>query len=330
MNGITLVTLVVTVIVLLILLDVSLTMANHLIIEKSVTAATQTIEASLQEKIEIAWMEAEIDYWENEKSIFDMSKEEYCRKQLIKNLAQLNEFDIKEENNCIKIRYQNKEYEFYITSEGKVSCTQLLKGNVKPGDYIEYPVEYKDVYTDKTYTATNGWRVLDDGVMKGTTGKVRIISAQVPYKWSYTPIKYQTSQEAINDLVNNFENVVLENNCGEAEEFVKGSIFKVEGIAEKVTTLTSEDLNYAYNEMQQTNRAPDDISSLSEKNDLFYFATGFYWLRTISKQNDKNIYYVRNGIIEEDYNSRMGIRPVIELKEDLKGIIDKNVWKIIK
>ena len=72
------------------------------------------------------------------------------------------------------------------------------------------------------------------------------------------------------------------------------------------------------------------ISSLSEKNDLFYFATGFYWLRTISKQNDKNIYYVRNGIIEEDYNSRMGIRPVIELKEDLKGIIDKNVWKIIK
>ncbi|MBO5413747.1 MAG: hypothetical protein J6A29_05640, partial [Clostridia bacterium] len=66
--------------------------------------------------------------------------------------------------------------------------------NIKIGDFIEYGIEYKDVYMDYTYSTTNGWRLLnyktdDEGK---TIYDVELISTGVPAKLFY----YSTSYSA--------------------------------------------------------------------------------------------------------------------------------------
>ena len=62
-KGITLIALAVTIIVLLILAGVTLIIADELIVDKAITASTKTIEASLQEKVEMALVDVETGYW---------------------------------------------------------------------------------------------------------------------------------------------------------------------------------------------------------------------------------------------------------------------------
>lgn len=214
-----------------------------------------------------------------------------------------------------------------VTSDGKVNLYYLLKGNVKVGDYVEYPIEYTDVYSNEYYTSITGWRVIDDGVMLGTSGNVRLVSTGIPAKWYYDSAIYKNNAEAVDVLRNDFENVNLIDN---AKKSIKGSNFKVSKIANQISAMSLSDLNYAYNSICNINRDADDISILDKKDDLLYIDNlqSYYWLATAQKNDTNNIYCINVGITTGFPIARMGIRPVIYLDENQTGILESNVWKL--
>ena len=95
--------------------------------------------------------------------------------------------------------------------------------------------------------------------------------------------------------------------------------------------MTISDLNYAYNAFYRANREPDDISPFNDKDDVFHIRDpGVYnWLATRNKDSDKSIYYLECSGIKDDYDLRLGIRPVIYLDEEQVGVKNSNVWKMI-
>lgn len=328
MQGITLVALVVTIVVLLILAGISLTIAKSLLIDKAIIASNVTLESSIKERIEMLWLESEASYLEK-KDNSTMSKQDYF-KQKLENQEDFTDIIIKEnedKNMETSFKYKNKEYTFIVSATGKANLIQYLKGNVKVGDYIAYPIEYDDVYSEKHYTAENGWRVIDDGVMEGTSGTVRIISTAVPAKWYYDlSNQYENSTVAIEELRNDFENLDL---TDKNVENIKGSYFMNAEIAEKITTITLSDLNHAYNAIYGTNRKSNDTTDLVHKDNLLYLKNIDYWLMTASSEEENKIYCVNNEKIIIDSDARMGIRPVISLKEKQTGICySNNVWKL--
>lgn len=331
-KGITIISLVITIIVLLILAGVSLTIANGLILDKAVAATSKTTESLLQEKIEIAWDECEISYYsDNPNQDINEYFNENFENILKKNVDDLEDLNIegsRKDGFYSNFKYKGKQYSYEISSVGIAKFGYLLKGNVKVGDYIEYPVEYNDVYTGEHYTARAGWRVLDDGVMEGTTGNVRIVSTYIPAKWYYNLEEYPNNQTAVNKLLDNFEDLELVDD--EIANSIRGSYFKVQSISEKVTILTLSDLNYAYNELYETNREAMDISNLSKNDGLFYIRDpgSYYWLATNNSDNDTDIYYMSNEGINSSLDLRLGIKPVIILKKNLTGVLNNNVWEI--
>ena len=88
-KGITLIALAVTIIVLLILAGITLIIANELIIDKVITASTKTIEASLQEKVEMALADVETGYWVELKKNPEIDKQEYFEREFPKSLQNL-------------------------------------------------------------------------------------------------------------------------------------------------------------------------------------------------------------------------------------------------
>lgn len=327
MKGITLIALIITVIVLLILASISLTIAKSLIIDKAIVASNMTLEESIKERIEMIWIECEASYVETTDN-HKISKQDYF-KQKLENEAGFTDIEMTEnEDKSIhtSFKYKNKEYTFIVSQTGKTNLVQYLKGNVKVGDYISYPIEYDDVYSEKHYTAENGWRVIDDGVMEGTSGTVRIVSAAVPAKWFYNlSEKYQNHAEAIDEVMNHFEDLDL---TDKNANNIKGSYFMDDEIAENITTLTLSDLNYAYNAIYGTKRKPDSRNDLEYKTDLFYLKNIDYWLMTANLEEDEKIYGVNNGEIISDSDTRMGIRPVISLKKNQTGVEHSNLWRI--
>lgn len=344
-NGISLVALVVTIIILLILGGITFMIVNHLIMDKAVAASAKTMESALLEKVEMAWMEAKAS------DLMNTEKSEKFQEAFVKNLKEVYQFEnitiLESENSVTKFTfiYQNQEFSFNVSSDGKASISAVhkiedgtnvskpLKGNVKIGDYVEYPIEYMDIYSEKQYTSTNGWRVIDDGIMEGTSGCVRIISTAIPAKWEYDPAIYENNEVAVNELLNHFEDitVVVGNLTNGAK--IKGNKFKDEKFASKISTLTLADLNQIYNHVYQTNRKLNDTSLLNnDEHELFYFRNYkmfYYWLATI-EENTNNIYTISDvNIQSEKAKSRLGIRPVIYLKEGLNGKLENNVWKII-
>lgn len=344
-KGITLIALVITIIILLILAGVTLIIANNLIIEKAIVAHNETTEAILQERIQLAWSETQVSYMENARNKGDINKSNYVKSNFAENLLKLEDFsevNITEGNDgniTVDFKYKNKSYSFLVTSAGKAEQLQLLKGNVKVGDYIEYPIEYCDMYTEEHYTAQNGWMVIDDGVMPGTSGVVRITSTNIPAKWYYASALYADNIAAEQALLNDFENLDLVHNAETAEaddlginQSIKGSYFKVSPIAQKVAALSISDLNYAYNAFYGANRASDDISTFGDKEDLFHIRDpgAYYWLATRNKNSTTNLHYITfYGIKEEAADMRLGVKPVIYLSENQVGILKSNVWKMI-
>lgn len=327
MKGITLIALTITIIVLLILVGVSLVIAKNLLIDKAIIASNVTIEEALKERVEMLWMEVEASYAEGKES-HKISKQDYFKEKL-ENEEDFTDVEMKEnedKNTHISFKYKNREYTFIVSSTGEANLVQYLKGNVKVGDYIAYPIEYNDVNSEKHYTAQNGWRVIDDGIMEGTSGTVRIVSSAIPAKWFYDLVdSYQNQAEAIGKLTNHFEDLDLtDKNAVD----IKGSCFMNHEIAEKITTLTLSDLNYAYNAIYGTNRVANDTTDLADKLGLFSIENADYWLMTANPEDNKKIYCVNNGKITSDSDTRMGIRPVISLKEDQTGSVYSNVWKI--
>lgn len=297
--------------------------ANNIILDKVILASSKTMEAMIKEQIEMNWMDIEASYLMEVKNNPNINKEEYFKEHFKLNDGTECKFDFKNQTVIVTVFYKNKSYQFIISQNGKATYITDLKGNVKVGDYIDYPVEYTDIYSQIHYTKENGWRVIDDGKMKGTTGQVRIISTGIPAKWYYDPEIFENGKVAVDALLNDFEQLELQSNSI--------SFFKVEPIAEKITTISLKDFNNAYNEIYNTKREANDISALQHKNELFYVGNkAYYWLATNSIENDKNIYFVAEEEIREDSDLRNGIRPVICLKENITGIFESGIWKIIE
>lgn len=205
----------------------------------------------------------------------------------------------------------------------------LLTGNVRVGDYIDYPIEYNDAYTNEHYTGVDGWRVIDDGVMDGTSGNVRIISSHIPAKFYYNLTTYNNVDNVINDLMNNFENQVFINDF--IGESILGNYFKYSNFAKSVTTLTLEDLNYAHNSLYGTERASNAITSLNESDDLFNIKKfpASYWIASKQQENDLDMYGMSQYFgIYTDSDVKLGIRPVVVLNDNLTYTKENDIWKI--
>lgn len=330
-SGITLIALVITIIVLLILAGIGITIAYNLLIDKAILASNETIEQSVQEQIKLAWNECEIAYYNDKINHPTINKNEYFNENLSKYLSENNDtknitIQINDEQSAnISYQYNNQQYTLKVVKNKKTNSVCLLKENVKVGDYIDYPVEYDDVYCDKHYTSENGWIVIDDGAMNGTSGNVKIMSTGIPAKWFYDVSQYESSNQVLEELNHNFENLNFANKAGKQE--IHGYSFKLEKIADKINILSLNELNSAYNKLYGTNRENDDISPLGEEDNIFNMHNEeiFYWL---SVENSNELYYINKNNIKSDYDVRMGIRPVISLKENITGTKQNQVWKI--
>lgn len=327
-TGITMVSLVVAIIVLLILAGVTFVILNEFLIDKIAIVSSKT-----EEKIEMAFIEVKTAY-ESEKETISMSKSEYFVRELKKSLERgdVEEVIISgeiEEGIRIGLRYHNQNYQFKMLANGELKLINPLLGNVKIGDYVEYPIQYVDIYSGKQYTSTDGWRVIDDGVMEGTSGTVKIISTGIPAKWFYDKMQYRNGDEALDILINHFEESIL---LDKGIESVNGSIFRIDKLTRKITILTLAEFNHAYNAVYKTNRTPADMSELANDEygllKLKMAEPYFYWLAT-KEEGTSKICCVAENRIYYDADIRIGIRPVITLEDDLNYKLENNVWKIM-
>ena len=190
----------------------------------------------------------------------------------------------------------------------------LLNKNVKVGDCVAYPVEYVDVYTKEFYSANNGWIVIDDG---SDSGNVRLISRGIPAKWFYEV----ENVDELNDFSKMEELKNHENNS------IKGESFVVDGMANKVTTLSLLELNHLCNKMYGTNRAEKDTNILDKDCKLFALddEDSYYWLATKSEKDSTKLYCVTYDSMESLKNIRLGVRPVIVLNKNLTGVLENGV-----
>ena len=97
------------------------------------------------------------------------------------------------ENGVLKITGVAKAEGIVITVSSlanNVSKTVTVKVKEAPlpiGEYVDYAVSYKDMYTDYVFSSTNGWRILDPGTPDGNGGYTgtKIVSTGVPAKVYY-------------------------------------------------------------------------------------------------------------------------------------------------
>ncbi len=331
-KGISLVALSVTIIVIMILLGIGIMISHNLLMDKVIAASNGTIESYLKEQIELALTSTQLTNWlEKSKHLNQILKEEL---EKVENVTNVEIEQLENKDLAITLSYQNRKYYFKVLDNRTVRLYNPLKGNVKIGDYINYPIEYTDVYSKKSYTSTNGWRVIDDGFMEGTTGYVKIISTGVPGKWYYNPTIYENNKMAINRIINDFENITLIDDVNGGIE-KQGKEFKVEEIASKITTLTLGDLNQVYNNFysHKPKRALNDTSDFEDEYELFKFDVFgyFYWLATEKENSKYGIYYMSCiGMQHIESKFEIGIRPVVYLKKGLEGELEDHVWKIKK
>lgn len=327
-KGITLIALVISIIVVLILTGIVVSISYQTVLGRSESAVTISLEEMLRERVEMALADCGISYIYGKYYEKDLSQVASFKEELKTELKSMIEAEnIEFDGNILKFTYKNGEYKFYIAEDKSVSVIYDLKENVRIGDYFEYPIEYIDVYSGKNYTATNGWVVIDDGVTQGTSGTLKLISKGIPAKWYYNMSSYSFNVDALNQLNNNFSQAQLFGNDG--MKFY-GSVF-LNDLANKAKTITLQELNFGYNAITKEKRTMDDTSKLNKMENIFYLEDvhAYYWLA--NNIDDTNTYYVNMGEILKDSDLRMGIRVVIELKDDLSSaILNSGVWKVIE
>ena len=236
--------------------------------------------------------------------------------------AELASEKITEASEKEEIDLENSDLQISKYSNGE----NTVKDIIKVGDYIEYPVEYNDAYTNTYYTATDGWRVIDDGVMNGTSGNVRIISSHIPVKFMYDPIKYNNKvNNVIDELINKFEEQDFDH--GFTANTISGSYFKVNNLAKSVTTLTLNDLNNAHNAMYSTQRESDSVVQINANDTLLAInqMAVVYWIAT---GNGLGMYSMSQYGIFADSDIKFGIRPVVVLNDNLTYTKENDIWKI--
>ena len=327
-NGITLVALAVTIVVILILAGVSVVIANESLIGRATKASKLNKEAYLKEQLEMASMSAKIETSQNVNIDFaDAIKTELSGNKDI-DVTDSSDTNAGEMGAIVKFKYEDSEYVAKISAnEGVFISNSDFYANVKIGDYVNYPVEYDDIFTSKHYTYQNGWIVIDDGKVSGS-GTVKIVSAGSPVKWYYDCTQYENNEQVVNMLINDFENLdVLPSST--SRDTVKANYFKNDNFATKVSSITLSDINYAYNKLNNQNRSLDSTEILKENNILFLkepIVT--YWLATPKSGSAQELYYFNDAEIFSDSDLRCGIRPVISLKAGLLGNYNDEVWTI--
>lgn len=349
-KGISLIALVITIIILLILAGVSIGMFRSSMIDRTELTVSKVSSTTIKEKVELVYADMQVSKYANDNVPFNLKN----------NLEKIDGIDnvriIQNENNnindnsentdrvvnnvpannlndgtYIEFDYNNDKYAFTIENNKIEELDIFLKGNVKVGDYINYPIEYDDVFSNVHYTGINGWRVIDDGVMTGTSGSVKIISSYIPAKFSYIPEDYSNNVDnAISDLINNFESKIFTNSSIGEQISIPGSYFNDGNFAKKVTTLTLEDLNYAHNSLYGTERESYSVTPLNGNDDLFSVSqmSILYWIASKQQGNDFDMYFMSQFGILTGSDTRLGIRPVIVLKDNLKGVKENGVWTI--
>lgn len=187
-NGITLIALVITIIVLLILAGVAINavVGDNGVIGKTQMSSEAHQKAELIERIQMEIAAKEVQKMAELDKITQSDIEEILKIYGIVN--------INEEDGTIKsFTPTGKNYEILIEEVYDGTLKNVVDvSTLEKGIFIEYDVEYADVYnSDYKYTTTNGWRLLDyktkgDGK---TLYDVELISTGVPaymyryYKW---------------------------------------------------------------------------------------------------------------------------------------------------
>ena len=198
---------------------------------------------------------------------------------------------------------------------------------LKIGEFVEYDVEYEDIYSYYNYNFTkkDGWRVLDNGRRNsdGSYKNVKLVSTGIPEKLSYEEFK---------------ENIMPNNK------------YKIEK-AEEIHNLTLEEMNKSIRFTGETlGRQIEDYSSTYESRGLF----GLGYLDLLDEKygyfNHNNVYYskwqefkyyvykdkqsyeyVGADANNEDYSKNSdecGIRIVVTLNSDVYYDANENIWKI--
>lgn len=176
-NGITLLALVITIIILLILAGVSISVlgGQNGIIKNATESKKQSEIGEIIDKVRIDIADEQI-----EKKNAGIASSE-LEKILNKYGNLTGEGTILD-----KILETEKGYEIPVKEiwSGTLVVEPL---NLQVGDYIKYNVTYTDVYTLYSFTAENGWRVLEPGTDNGdgTVTGLKLISTGIPVKLNY-------------------------------------------------------------------------------------------------------------------------------------------------
>ena len=188
-KGITLIVLVVTIIVLLILAGVAinLTIGNNGIFKRAGQATQEYTKSSEKEKIILALQGLSIDKVSGSNSE-DISGEK-LKNQLVNDGVSKENISVRDSSdNTIYVKFLDTGNQYEVDKNGNIkNSSQLLKDNVKIGDYIDYnpgeehieSLEEDNGYKDYVFNSSNDtkWRVWDIT----EDGKVRIISEDILY-----------------------------------------------------------------------------------------------------------------------------------------------------
>lgn len=233
------------------------------------------------------------------------------------------------------------------------------------GDYINYDVAYTDInvgYDFSSNTPEKAWRILDVGTknIDGTYSNVKIISTLVPAKLK-TDNYEGTQQPKYNyeDLTENFEQLEFsssgqyinpDNDIAKIEyyEIIKegqdvgeettGAIFKIDGIADKVTSLSRVELNKALGREINSSEIIRDKDPYYlfdlKQTDKFYYNTleNNHKVSVTLEEKNCGMLLLDSGKLSDlstGFNVILGVRPVVTLKSNIK-IEKENDYLVIK
>lgn len=185
-NGITLLALVITIIILLILAGVSISVlgGQNGIIKNATESKKQSEIGEIIDKVRIDIADEQI-----EKKNAGIASSELEKI--------LNKYGNLTGEGTILDKILETEKGYKIPVKEIWSGTLVVEPlNLQVGDYIKYNVTYTDVYTLYSFTAENGWRVLDPGTDNGdgTVTGLKLISTGIPVKLNYNGFNINTKK----------------------------------------------------------------------------------------------------------------------------------------
>lgn len=210
---------------------------------------------------------------------------------------------------------------------------------LKIGDYVNYPVEYTNLYsfsmggstTTSNKPTLTGWRILSIG-----ENEVTLVSAGVPLAYSS---KNVATDIVISDLSLNFLNAsYAESGIGDVTQAFNN---KYTGVYEENQTVTYDSTSgqKIKGELKVRSIMTSDInnSGLELTDSLFaipteggsgYTAYAAYWLAT--KGSYGPACYGINGALNTGSSTALGVRPVVTLKPEVEfiGQDENGAWNI--